>query len=119
MDEAGSRFDAGALAAAAAALQGRGEEPYAVAMRRGSLELGFYAPRGVDSQEPHDQNEVYVVVAGRGTFVVGDRPNSFGPGDALFVAAGTPHRFEDFTDDLEVWVMFYGPAGGEQVGSSS
>ena len=119
MGEAGSRFDGDAMADAAAALRSRGEDPYAVAMRRGSLELGFYAPRGVDPQGPHDQDEVYVVVAGRGTFFVGDEPNRFGPGDALFVAVGTPHRFEDFTNDLQVWVIFYGPAGGERVDSSS
>jgi hypothetical protein len=29
----------------------------------------------------------------------------FGPGDLLFVAAGTEHRFEDFTEDLGVWVV--------------
>ena len=28
-------------------------------------------------------------------------------------AAGTAHRFENFTDDLAVWVLFYGPEGGE------
>ena len=27
-------------------------------------------------------------------------------GDAIFVPAGTVHRFEDFTDDLVVWVVF-------------
>ena len=37
----------------------------------------------------------------------------FAPGDVLFVPAGVPHRFEDFSDDLVVWVMFYGPEGGE------
>jgi hypothetical protein len=31
----------------------------------------------------------------------------------MFVAAGTEHHFEDFTDDLAVWVAFYGPPGGE------
>ena len=31
----------------------------------------------------------------------------------MFVAAGGEHRFEDFTEDLAVWVVFYGPAGGE------
>ncbi len=31
----------------------------------------------------------------------------------LFVAAGVEHRFEDFGDDLLVWRVFYGPAGGE------
>ena len=37
----------------------------------------------------------------------------FGPGDLLFVPAGVVHRFEEFTDDLAVWVVFYGPEGGE------
>jgi mannose-6-phosphate isomerase-like protein (cupin superfamily) len=37
----------------------------------------------------------------------------FSPGDLLFVWAGVEHRFEEFTDDLAVWVVFYGPEGGE------
>lgn len=36
----------------------------------------------------------------------------------FFVAAGTGHRFEDFTGDLAVWVVFYGPPGGEVPGQS-
>ena len=36
------------------------------------------------------------------------------PGDFLFVPAGVEHRFEGFTDDLAVWVVFYGPDGGER-----
>jgi hypothetical protein len=31
----------------------------------------------------------------------------------MFVAAGVEHRFEDFSADLAVWVIFYGPPGGE------
>ena len=53
---------------------------------------------------------------GRGTFFDGSSRVSFQPGDLLFVAAGVPHRFEDFSDDLAVWVMFYGPEGGESKG---
>ena len=34
-------------------------------------------------------------------------------GDLLFAAAGTPHRFEDFTNDFGVWVVYYGPENGE------
>jgi len=37
----------------------------------------------------------------------------FGSCDMLFVPAGLEHRFVDFTDDLAVWVVFYGPEGGE------
>ena len=38
----------------------------------------------------------------------------FGAGDMLFVPAKMEHRFEDFSADLAVWVMFYGPEGGER-----
>ena len=94
--------------------------PAALLRERGTLKLFFYEPRGIDEQPPHDQDEVYVVVSGSGTFAVGDseatlerRP--FGPGDAIFVPAGMVHRFEDFTDDFGTWVMMYGPEGGEKL----
>jgi hypothetical protein len=34
----------------------------------------------------------------------------------LFVAAGTEHRFDEFSEDLAVWVVFHGPQGGETPG---
>ena len=37
----------------------------------------------------------------------------FEPDDFLFLAAETEHRFEDFSGDLLVWRVFYGPRGGE------
>jgi len=74
----------------------------------------YYAPRGTDPQAPHTRDEVYVVTSGRGWFVRGDERVPFEPGDALFVAAGVEHRFEDFTDDFGTWVLFYGPEGGER-----
>ena len=64
-------------------------------------------------ERPHTRDELYVVVSGNGEFVNGPGRHPFGPGDVLFVAAGVEHRFEDFTDDLVVWVVFYGPEGGE------
>ncbi len=85
----------------------------AVLMTHGSMQLRYYAPRGVDAQTPHEQDEIYIVAAGSGFFVNGDQRHRFGPGDALFVAAGVEHRFEDFTDDFGTWVIFYGPQGGE------
>ena len=50
---------------------------------------------------------------GRGEFRNGASLERFGPGDVLFVPAMEDHRFERFTDDLVVWVIFYGPEGGE------
>ena len=81
-------------------------KPYYIEFSKGTLELGLYAPRGVDPQSPHTRDEFYVVVAGQGEFVAGNERTTFGPGDALFVAAGVVHRFENFTDDLVLWVVF-------------
>ena len=50
---------------------------------------------------------------GSGIFVNGRDRVPFGPGDALFAAAGAEHRFEDFSEDFGTWVVFYGARGGE------
>lgn len=84
-------------------------------LRRGSLSVELYAPRGHDPQQPHKQDELYVVMSGSGEFVNGDERHPFGPGDVLFVPAGVEHRFENFSADFQTWVIFYGPEGGEQV----
>ena len=85
------------------------------AFKHGTLDVELYAPRGSDPQQPHSRDEAYVVISGSGTFVHGDKRDRFEAGDFLFVAAGVVHRFEDFTDDLAVWVIFYGPEGGEAI----
>ena len=87
---------------------------YAVLLEHGTLELGYYAPEGNDPQQPHDQDEVYIVQSGSGTFVCGTERTPFSAGEALFVPAGETHRFESFSDDFSAWVIFYGPAGGER-----
>jgi mannose-6-phosphate isomerase-like protein (cupin superfamily) len=87
---------------------GRGS---ALLMRRarGEMTLRHYAPRGRDLQKPHDQDELYIVIAGQGSFERAGQRVPFGPGDVLFAAAGEDHRFVDFSDDFETWVVFYGP----------
>jgi mannose-6-phosphate isomerase-like protein (cupin superfamily) len=83
-------------------------------LRRGSLEVKLSArPLVPNRQTPHAQDEVYVVIRGRGVLFHDGRRDPFEAGDCLFVAAGTEHHFEDFNDDLAVWVIFYGPDGGE------
>jgi mannose-6-phosphate isomerase-like protein (cupin superfamily) len=98
---------------ALARLPGPGGERYAAVLKHGTLVVEIYAPRGRDPQQPHTRDELYVVMTGRGEFVNGERREDFAPGDVLFVPAGVPHRFENFTEDLVVWVIFYGPEGGE------
>jgi mannose-6-phosphate isomerase-like protein (cupin superfamily) len=77
------------------------------------LALGRFAPRPPGEETSHTQDEVYVVVRGRGVLRHEGRGERFEAGDLLFVAAGTDHRFEDFTEDLAVWAVFYGPPGGD------
>jgi len=98
---------------ALACLPGPEGKRFAPVFQHGSLSLEIYAPRATDPQTPHTRDEVYVVVQGYGEFINGPGRERFGPGDFLFVPAGVEHRFVNFTDDLAVWVIFYGPEGGE------
>lgn len=99
---------------ALARLPGPGGARFKALFRHGTLEVEIYAPRGADPQTPHTRDEVYVVIQGSGWFVNGSTRQRFGAGDFLFVPAKVEHRFEEFTDDLVVWVLFYGPEGGER-----
>jgi mannose-6-phosphate isomerase-like protein (cupin superfamily) len=100
------------LAQAAAQLHADGGR-FVELFSHGSLVVEYYKPVGIDHQAPHERDEIYVVAAGSGTFVNGDRQWAFLPGDFLFVKAGTTHKFVDFSDDFATWVFFYGPVGGE------
>lgn len=83
----------------------------------GSLVVELYTPRGHDPQKPHTRDEIYFVARGHGFFIDGTKRCEVEPGSFLFVPAGQPHRFEDFSADFAVWVAFYGPEGGE-IGSA-
>jgi mannose-6-phosphate isomerase-like protein (cupin superfamily) len=92
---------------------------FAQLFSHGSLTVEMYAPRETDPQKPHTRDEVYVVAQGSGDFIQQDSQKKdqrvhFDRGDLLFVAAGIPHRFENFGDDFFAWVLFYGPEGGEK-----
>lgn len=86
---------------------------FATVFRHGTLLVEIYAPRGRDPQQPHTRDEIYVVARGAGEYVCGGERAEVGPNDFLFAPAGVEHRFENFTEDFAVWVMFYGPEGGE------
>lgn len=88
-------------------------EAFRVLFEHGSLSIEIYQPEKVDHQQPHRQDEVYVVISGSGTFYNDGVRHPFEAGEVLFVPAGKEHRFEDFTEDFATWVIFYGPEGGE------
>jgi len=101
------------FAVALAKLPTAAGKPFDVIFEHGSLVVEVFAPRGTDTQQPHTRDEVYVVVQGTSEFLNDGVRESVAAGDLLFVAAGVAHRFENFSDDFAVWVMFYGPEGGE------
>ena len=101
------------LAEAQRGIPGPAGEHAVSLMQRGTLEVKLSFPVSPNLQTPHAQDEIYVVIRGRGILSHDGRRDPFESGDLLFVAAGTEHCFEDFTEDLAIWVVFYGPPGGE------
>jgi mannose-6-phosphate isomerase-like protein (cupin superfamily) len=101
-------FDVPALEVARAELQGRTGELYLEFLRRDSLSCGLYVlePGADDPQTPHQEDEVYVVLAGRARLTVAGRDRPVGPGSVVFVARTVPHRFADVTERLSVLVLF-------------
>ena len=83
-------------------------------LRRGTLDVRLGTPARPNKQTPHEQDELYVAVRGQGFLSHDGRRDAFESGDLLFVAAATEHHFEDFSDDLLVWRVFYGPCGGDE-----
>ena len=84
----------------------------------GTLQVKLYIPRGVngelvDPQTPHTRDELYVIARGNGVFFNGETRRKALVGDLIFAPTGKAHRFEEFSEDFAVWVMFYGPEGGE------
>ena len=72
------------------------------------LSVGTYSipAGGTDDQEPHTEDEIYVITAGRAVLASGAERIAVQPGSVLYVAAGEQHRFTDITQDLAALVIF-------------
>jgi len=94
------------------ALKGTGKA-YVEFLRTKSLSAGVYIlPAGsVDSQMPHNEEELYFVAAGRARFSNGVRDEVVSAGDILFVSAKELHRFYEISERLELLVLFAPPEG--------
>jgi mannose-6-phosphate isomerase-like protein (cupin superfamily) len=80
-------------------------------LRVPDLSAGLYVLEAgaTDPQQPHGQDELYHVVAGRAQISVAGESRPVRAGSLVFVAAGVDHRFHDIEERLEVLVVF-GPA---------
>lgn len=72
---------------------------------------GLYAlePGEVDTQKPHGQDEVYVVISGRAGLTVGTEVIDVARGSVVYVPAHVEHRFHRITEPLRVLVFFSPP----------
>lgn len=91
--------------------QSAGGRAYLEFLRLDSLSVGLYVLRvgDVDRQQPHREDEIYVVMSGRSRFTAGEDTRQVTAGDTIFVAAGVPHRFHDITADMQLIVVFAPP----------
>ena len=80
---------------------------YEIVHESPGLELGVYvlvAPEP-DRQQPHEDDEIYVVLEGTGVLEVEGKSVPVQEGTAVFVEAGADHRFTAY-EHLSVLVMF-------------
>ncbi|HSC73108.1 MAG TPA: cupin domain-containing protein [Gaiellaceae bacterium] len=80
---------------------------YEVVHESAGLEIGVYvlvAPEP-DRQQPHEDDEIYVVLEGTGVLEVEGTSVPVAEGTAVFVEAGADHRFTAY-EHLSVLVIF-------------
>ena len=77
-------------------------------LRVADLSVGTYSipAGGTDGQEPHTEDEVYVVQQGRATLETPNGSAQVGPGSVMYVPANEVHHFVDITEDFAVLVLF-------------
>ena len=84
-----------------------GNGGYEIVHESPGLEVGVYvlvAPEP-DRQQPHEDDELYVVLEGRGVLEVEGESTPVQEGSAVFVPAGDEHRFTGY-EGLSVLVIF-------------
>lgn len=92
----------------AALLTAQDAATYREFLRVPALSLGLFAvgQGHVDTQTPHRQDEVYVVLDGAAVLEVAGERTPVSAGSVAYVPALVPHRFVDVTVDLRVVVVF-------------
>jgi mannose-6-phosphate isomerase-like protein (cupin superfamily) len=86
---------------------------YEELLRSGRLSAGIYelAAGSEDPQQPHGEDEVYVVLLGQAKATIGDETVPVSPGTLLYVPARIPHWFHEIEEDLLLVVVFAPPEG--------
>lgn len=80
-------------------------------LRVPAMSAGLYHLKagGVDPQQPHHEDEAYVVMRGKGKFMMNDEDHDVQAGSVIFVPAHIEHRFHSITEDMDI-LVFFAPA---------
>lgn len=103
-------FDLEALLDAQAA----GGRAYLEFLRRDEMSAGLYVlpVDASDPQQPHREDELYVIMSGRARIRVGENDQAVGPGSVVYVPRGVAHYFHTITEELQTLVIFAPPENG-------
>ena len=82
--------------------------PFVELMKFGQLTVEYYAPVGTDLQNPHVQDELYLIARGHAVLQRNEEQLKVSAGDLVHVPAMMEHRFTEFSDDFATWVIFFG-----------
>jgi mannose-6-phosphate isomerase-like protein (cupin superfamily) len=80
-------------------------------LRVPSMSMGLYLLKAgaEDPQKPHNEDEIYYVLSGRGKIHVAGEDRDVQSGSIVFVKAHDVHRFHSITEDLQL-LVFFAPA---------
>lgn len=87
---------------------GKNARPYLEFLDVSTLNMGLYVlpAGGKDPQSPHQQDEVYVIEAGKAVLDVQGKDHPVSKGSIVFVKARAKHHFHSIEEELKVLVFF-------------
>lgn len=91
--------------------QAASDSAYHEFLRVPAMSAGLYVlpAGGTDPQQPHAEDEMYVVCQGSGKFICDGETVAVSAGTVLYVPAEADHRFFDIESDLHI-LVFFAPA---------
>ncbi len=91
--------------------QAESKEDYLEFLRSDALSVGIYKLEAgaKDPQEPHNEDEVYYILSGRGMIQVGEEDQPVQTGSIVYVEKHVPHKFHSILEDLSI-LVFFAPA---------
>jgi len=74
-----------------------------------SMHYWHLQPGEIDNQKPHLQDEIYIIMEGKGQVEVDGKVSAVSSGDIIFVPAKMAHHFiADVVESMKI-LIFFGP----------